>query len=54
MACDKPEQNPIKMPYETPKLIYVGQVQEMVLAGVGKLSILGGDAGDPRKDVVSG
>ena len=49
MTTVKTEQNPAKMAYETPELIYVGQIQEMVLQGGGKISILTGDPGEPRK-----
>lgn len=49
MTTEKTEQNPAKMAYETPELIYVGQIQEMVLQGGGKLSPIGGDPGEARK-----
>lgn len=38
-----------KLPYNTPQLIYVGQIQEIIQGGGGKLSRVGGDPGEPRK-----
>ena len=46
---DKFPQQPEKIPYETPKITYVGQIQEIILGGGGKLSLTGGDPGENRK-----
>ncbi len=47
MVSDK--NDPPKQPWECPKLTYVGRVRDVVQFGGGKLSITGGDPGDPRK-----
>ncbi len=47
MSTDKPEQK--KTEFKSPKLLYVGQIKDMVLGGGGKLSKAGGDTGDNRK-----
>jgi hypothetical protein len=39
-----------KQPWEPMKLTYVGHVAEIVQGGGGKLSVMGGDPGDVRKE----
>lgn len=38
-----------KRPWEPPRLTYLGHINEIVQGGGGKLSLSGGDPGDPRK-----
>ena len=38
-----------KRPWETPKLSYVGAVEDVVQQGDGKLSVTGGDPGERKK-----
>lgn len=43
------QQNQTPKPWEPMKLTYVGHVGEIVQQGGGKLSLTGGDPGEPRK-----
>lgn len=43
-----------KQRWETPRLIPLGKVADVVLGGGGKLSVTGGDPGDARKPNVAG
>jgi hypothetical protein len=45
---------PAKQSWEPLKLIYVGNVVELVRGGGGKLSMSGGDPGENRKQVSIG
>jgi hypothetical protein len=40
-----------KQPWESPTLTYVGRVRDVVQVGGGKLSQMGGDPGEPRKQM---
>ena len=40
-----------KQPWESPKLTYVGRVRDVVQIGGGKLSPVGGDPGESRKQM---
>ena len=48
------ERDTPKQPWEPPRLIYIGHVREVVQFGGGKLSLVGGDPGDPRKEIGTG
>lgn len=39
-------------PWEPMSVTYVGDMQELVLGGEGKLSVVGGDPGDARKQSI--
>jgi hypothetical protein len=36
--------------WETMSLTFVGEIDEVLLGGGGKLSVTGGDPGEPRKE----
>jgi hypothetical protein len=40
-----------KLSWETPKLVRLGVLSSLVLGGGGKLSVIGGDPGENRKQV---
>lgn len=39
----------MKKTWEPMQVKYVGQVRDVVQVGLGKLSLMGGDPGEPRK-----
>ena len=43
------ERDTPKQPWESPKLTYIGHVRDVVQHGGGKVTLSGGDPGDPRK-----
>ena len=43
------ERDTPKQPWEPPRLTYIGHVREVVQGGGGKLSQVGGDPGESRK-----
>jgi len=43
------ERDTPKQPWEPPRLTYIGHVREVVQIGGGKLSQVGGDPGESRK-----
>ena len=38
-----------KQPWRSPTLVYIGSIGEMLQQGGGKLSVVGGDPGESRK-----
>lgn len=45
----KPLDRPVRQPWERPEARLVGRVSEVLGGGGGKVSILTGDPGEPRK-----
>lgn len=54
MKLERNEKNATPQKWETMKVTYVGHVGEIVRGGGGKLSLVGGDPGESRKERGSG